>query len=96
MGPRHHGRPGAGLQSWRRHRSSGRHKQGVVVGPGAGQRGLVPRQLCSGKGEQIFPLITKNWITVTLSHHYYIRLESGVISAPVFFLPSTLVKATAQ
>lgn len=49
LGPCDHGRTGAGLQGWRCYPRPGCLAQGLVVGQGGRQGGLVPLQLCEGK-----------------------------------------------
>lgn len=49
MGPRDHGRTGAGLQGGGRHPGPGGFAQGLVVGPQRRQGGMVPGQLCTGE-----------------------------------------------
>lgn len=49
MGPRDHGRAGAGLQSRGRHPGAGYPGERLVVGAGGRAAGLVPLQLCESK-----------------------------------------------
>lgn len=68
VGPRHHGRAGAGLQSRWCHRGGWCKQQGVVVGSHHGQWRLVSCQLCSGKNLCFF--WSTSFLTLTACMYY--------------------------